>query len=49
MVVEQIDEVGVCLVVEGSLSEEEYFDLNLLWDREPVEFLADRGDVVTGR
>ena len=30
------------------MSEEEYFDLNQLWDREPVEFLENRDDVVMG-
>ena len=48
MAVEQIDKVGWCLVVEGFVSEEEYFELNLLSDGKPVEFLEDVGDVVTG-
>ena len=48
MAVEQIDKVGGCLVVEGFVSEEEYFELNPLRDGEPVEFLEDVGDVVTG-
>ena len=48
MAVEQIGKVGGCLVVEGFESEEEYFELNPLRDWEPVEFLEDGGDVVTG-
>ena len=38
-------EVGGCLVVEGFVSEEEYFEVNLLRDEESVE---DGGDVVMG-
>ena len=34
--------------MEGSLTEEECFELSPLRVREPVEFLEDRGDVVTG-
>ena len=42
----QIGKVGGCLVVEGSVSAEEYFKWNPLRDVEPVEFLEDGGDVV---
>jgi len=45
---EQVSEVGGSLVVEGFVGEEKDFELDALWDREPVEFLEDRGDVVTG-
>ena len=48
MAVEQIGKVGRCLVVEGFVSEDEYFELNPLRDGEPVEFLEDGGDVVAG-
>ena len=46
--VEQVSEVGRGLVMEGFVWEEEDFELNLLWGREPVEVLEDRGNVVTG-
>ncbi len=42
---EQVGEVGGGLVMGGFMSEEK--DLDPLWDREPVEILEDRGDVVT--
>ena len=48
VMVEQICEVGGGLVMEGFVSEEKEFELDALWDREPVEVLEDRGDVVTG-
>ena len=48
MAVEQIGKVEGFLVVEGFVSQEEYLELNLLRDGEPVEFLKDGGDVVTG-
>ena len=48
MAVEQIGKVGGCLVVERFVNEDECFELNLLRDGEPVEFLEDGGDVVTG-
>lgn len=48
MVVEQVGEAGGGLVVEGIMSEEKNFKLDPLCDREPVEVLEDRGDVVTG-
>lgn len=44
MVVEQVGEVG-----GGLVSEQKDFEVYSLWDREPVEFLEERGDVVTGR
>ena len=44
--VEHIGKVEGRLVVEGFESDEEYFELNPLRDREPVEFLEDGGDVV---
>ena len=47
MAVEQIGKVGGCLVVEGFVSEDEYFELNPLRDGEPVEFLEDGGDVAS--
>ncbi len=46
--VKQVDEAGGGLVVEGFMSEEKDFKLDPLWDREPVEVLEDRGDMVTG-
>ena len=46
--VEQVGEVGGGLVVEGFVGEEENFGLNTLFDWEPVEFLEDRGDVISG-
>ena len=49
MAVEQIGKVGGCLVVEGFLSEEEYFEWNPLRDGEPVEFLEDGGEQVGSR
>ena len=43
-----VPEGGWSLVVEGFVSEEEYFELNPLWDREPMEFLEIGDDVVMG-
>lgn len=48
MAVEQVTEIGRGLVMEGFVSEKKDFELNSLWDREPVEVPDDRGDVVTG-
>ena len=48
MAVEQVSEVGRGLVMEGFVCEEEDFELNALWDREPVEVLEDGGNVFTG-
>ncbi len=48
VVVEQVSEIGGGLDMEGFMREEKDFELDLLWDREPVEVLEDRGDVVTG-
>lgn len=45
---ERVSEVEGGLVMEGFVSEEEDFELDPLWDREPVEVLEYRGDVVTG-
>lgn len=45
---EQIIEVEGGLVMEGFMSEEKDFELDPLWDREPVEVLEDSNDVVTG-
>ena len=47
MAVEQVTEVGRGLVMEGFVCEEKDFELNSLWDREPVEVPEDRGDVVS--
>ena len=46
MVVEQVSEVWGCLVVEGFVGEEKNLEVNPLGDREPVEVLEDRGDVI---
>lgn len=45
---EHVSEVGRGLVMEGFVCEEEDFELNALWNWEPVEFLEDRSDVITG-
>lgn len=45
VVVEQVGEVGGGLVMKSFVSEEKDFELDPLWDREPVE---DGGDVVVG-
>ena len=37
--VEQVGELGEALVMEGFVSEEKDFELDLLWDREPLEVL----------
>lgn len=42
----QVSEVGRSLVMEGFVSEEEDFELDPLWDREQVEVLEDRDNVV---
>lgn len=42
VMVEQIGEVGRGLVVKGFAHEEDLFELDALWDREPVEVLDDR-------
>ncbi len=36
------------LVVEGFVSEEQCFELDPVRDREPVDILRERGDMVTG-
>lgn len=36
VVVEQVGEIGVGLVMVGFVSEVKDFELDLLWDREPV-------------
>lgn len=41
----QVGEVGGGLVTEGFLSEDGDFEMNVLRDGEPVEFLQQRGDV----
>ena len=38
---EEVSEVGIGLVMEGFVSEEEDFKLNTLWNWEPVEVLED--------
>lgn len=43
----QVSEVGRSLVMEGFVSEEEDFELDPLWDREKVEVLEDRDNVVS--
>jgi len=48
MAMVQATEVGRGLVMEGFVCEEENFELNSLWDQEPVEVSENRGDVVTG-
>jgi len=45
---EKVSEVGRGLVMEGFVCEEEDFELNMLWNWEPVEVLEDRSDVITG-
>ena len=45
---EQVSEVGRGLVMEGFVCEEEDFELNTLWNWEPVEALEDRSDVIMG-
>lgn len=42
VMVEQIGEVGRGLAVKGFTHEEDLFELDALWDREPVEVLDDR-------
>lgn len=45
---EQVNEVGGGLIVEGFVSEQkDGLELDLLWNREPVEVLGDSGHVVT--
>ena len=44
VVVEQVGEVW-----GGLMSEEEYFKLDLLWDREPVEVLEEGGEKKNGK
>jgi len=41
VVAEQVDEVGGGLVMEGFMSEEKDFEVDPLWDWEPVEVLED--------
>ena len=48
MVVEQASEVGRRVVMEGFVSEEKDFELDLLWGRELVEVLEDWGYVGMG-
>ena len=47
VVMEQVSEVGGGLVVEGFVSEEKGFKMYALRDRERMERMEDRGDVVT--
>ncbi|MEQ2209228.1 hypothetical protein XENOCAPTIV_026958 [Xenoophorus captivus] len=46
--VEQVGEVAWGSVMEGFLGEKDYFEMNALRDREPMELLKNWGDVVTG-
>ena len=45
---EQVPEVGGGLEMEGFVGKEEDLEMDALWEREPVEVLQDRGDVVMG-
>ena len=45
---EQVGEVAGGLVVEGFVGEEEDFEVDPVRNGEPVKFLEDRGDVLTG-
>ena len=45
---EQVSEVGRSLIMEGFVCKEEDFELNALWNWEPVEVLEDGSDVITG-
>ncbi len=45
--VEQVSEVGGGLVMKAFVSKETHFKLKASWDREPVEVLENRGDVIT--
>ncbi len=47
VMVEEVSEVRGGLVVEGFESEEQDFELDAVRDREPVEILKDRGDMLT--
>lgn len=46
--VEKVREVRRGLVVEGFIGELEEFEVDVMWDREPVLVLKGRGDMVTG-
>ncbi len=48
MTVEEVSEVRRGRVVEGFVSEKQYFKMDAVKDREPVEILKDRDDMVTG-
>jgi len=47
--VEQVTEVGRVLVMEGFVNKEKDFELNSLWDQEPVEVPEDRGEQTSSR
>ena len=46
--VEEVGQIGRCEVMEGFESMEEDFEINTEFNREPVELLQDRGDVMEG-
>ena len=48
MVVKEVGNVLGCLVVEGFVGGDEDFEVDSLFDREPVEVTEDRCDVVSG-
>ena len=45
---EEVGQIGRCKVVEGFESMEEDFEIYTEFNREPVELLQDRGDVMEG-
>ncbi len=49
MAAEEVSEIGWSQVVKGLVGDEEDFEMDTLFHREPVKLTEDRGDVISGR